>query len=116
MARWKMCFELQDRVAGSLAGVIEPALQAAEMRRSVARPMTDLSAYDFYLRALAAFYPITKERIFEALRLLERAIAIDPHYAPALSWAAMCHREIATSGWADAPEASCRKASYLARQ
>ncbi len=31
-------FELQDKVAVSVAGVIEPALQAAEMRRSAARP------------------------------------------------------------------------------
>jgi hypothetical protein len=30
-------FELQDRVAVSVAGVIEPALQATEMRRSAAR-------------------------------------------------------------------------------
>jgi hypothetical protein len=44
-------FELQDRVAVSVAGVIEPALQAAELRRSAARPTTDLTAYDFYLRA-----------------------------------------------------------------
>jgi hypothetical protein len=29
--------------------------QAAEIRRSAARPTTDLSAYDLYLRALAAF-------------------------------------------------------------
>ena len=77
-------FELQDKVAISVAGVIEPALQAAEMRRSAARPTTDLTAYDLYLRALAAFFPITKERIFEALGLLEQAIAIDPHYGPAL--------------------------------
>src|SRR4029077_10024950 len=53
-------FDLQDKIAISVAGVIEPALQAAEMRRSVARP-NDLSAYDLYLRALAVFYPITKE-------------------------------------------------------
>jgi TolB-like protein len=39
-------FELQDRVAVSVAGIIEPALQAAEMRRSAARPTTDLSTYD----------------------------------------------------------------------
>ena len=84
-------FELQDKIAVSVAGVIEPALQAAEMRRSAARPTTDLTAYDLYLRALAAFFPITKERIFEALGLLEQAIAIDPHYGPALSWAAICH-------------------------
>ena len=37
-------FELQDKIAVSVAGVIEPALQAAEMRRSAARPPTDLSA------------------------------------------------------------------------
>src|SRR6201997_3975349 len=46
-------FELQDQVALGVAGVIEPVLQAAEMRRSVARATTDLTAYDFYLRALA---------------------------------------------------------------
>src|SRR5438128_7276518 len=55
-------FELQDKVAVSVAGVIEPALQAAEMRRSAARLTTNLSAYDLYLRALAAFFPITRER------------------------------------------------------
>ena len=70
-------FDLQDKVAISVAGVIEPALQAAEMRRSAARPTTDLSAYDLYLRALAVFHPITRERTAEALGLLEQAVAID---------------------------------------
>src|SRR5438128_1230682 len=80
-------FELQDKVALSVAGVIEPALQAAEGRRSAARPTIDLTAYDFYLRALAAYFPITKEGIFQALGLFEQAIAIDRHYGPALSFA-----------------------------
>jgi len=109
-------FELQDRVAVSVAGIIEPALQAAEMRRSAARPTTDLTAYDLYLRALAAFYPITKEGLIEALGLLEQAIAIDRHYGPALAWAAICHRRLVEDGWAEEPETSRRKASDLARQ
>jgi TolB-like protein len=109
-------FELQDRVAVSVAGVIEPALQAAEMRRSAARPTTDLTAYDFYLRAIATFYPITKKRILEALGLLEQAIAIDRHYGPALAWASICHLRLVTDGWAGAPETSPRKAIDLARQ
>jgi adenylate cyclase len=109
-------FELQDRVAVSVAGVIEPALQAAEMRRSAARPTTDLSAYDLYLRALAVLYPTTKDRIFEALGLLEQAITIDRHYGPALSWAAICHVQLVRDGWAEEPETSRRKASDLARQ
>ena len=45
-------FELQDKVAISVAGVIEPALQAAETARSAGRPTNDLTAYDLYLRAL----------------------------------------------------------------
>ena len=36
-------FDLQDRIAVSVSGVIEPTLQAAEMRRSAERPTTDLS-------------------------------------------------------------------------
>ena len=37
-------FELQDKVAASVAGIIEPALQAAEAARSIWRPTSDLSA------------------------------------------------------------------------
>jgi hypothetical protein len=38
-------FELQDKVAVSVAGVIEPTLQTAETARSVRRPTNDLTAY-----------------------------------------------------------------------
>ena len=82
-------FELQDKVASSVAGVIEPALQAAETARSVARPTNDLAAYDLYLRAYAMVWSSARQ-IPEALRLMEQAIARDPHYGPALAWAAHC--------------------------
>jgi adenylate cyclase len=109
-------FDLQDQVALSVAGVIEPTLQAAETARSAGRPTSDLAAYDLYLRAIATFYPITKERIVEALGLLEQAIALDQIYGPALSWAAMCQLLLITNGWSEEPEASRRKASDLARR
>jgi TolB-like protein/class 3 adenylate cyclase len=109
-------FELQDKIAISVAGVIEPALQAAETRRSASRPTTDLTAYDLYLRALAIFFPITRERSVEAVGLLEQAIAIDRHYAPALSWAAICHMTFVRDGWTEEPETNRRKAIDLARQ
>jgi TolB-like protein len=82
-------FELQDKVASSVAGVIEPTLQAAETARSAGRPTSDLTAYDLYLRAYAIFWS-SVARIPEALRLTEQAIARDPSYGPALAWAAMC--------------------------
>jgi TolB-like protein/DNA-binding winged helix-turn-helix (wHTH) protein len=82
-------FDLQDKVASSVAGVIEPALQAAETARSATRPTDDLTAYDLYLRAYAMFLSSARQ-IPEALRLLERAIARDPRYGPALAFAAVC--------------------------
>ncbi len=82
-------FELQDKVASSVAGVIEPALQVAETARSASRPTTDLTAYDLYLRAYAMFWSSARQ-IHEALRLTEQAIARDPRYGPALAWAAVC--------------------------
>ena len=78
--------------------------------------MHDVTAYDLYLRALAAFYPITKEGVLEALGLLEQAIAIDRQYGPALARAANCHLNLVRDGWAEAPETSRRKAGDLARQ
>jgi TolB-like protein/DNA-binding winged helix-turn-helix (wHTH) protein len=82
-------FDLQDKVASSVAGVIEPALQAAETASSAARPTDDLTAYDLYLRAYAMFLSSARQ-IPEALRLLERAITRDPRYGPALAFAAVC--------------------------
>jgi adenylate cyclase len=37
-------FDLQDQIATKVAGIIEPTLQAAEIRRSASRPTTDLTA------------------------------------------------------------------------
>ena len=48
--------------------------------------------------------------------MLEQAIAIDPHYGPALSWATICHLRLVGDGWAEAPETNRRKAIDLARQ
>ena len=94
-------FDLQDKVASSVAGIIEPALQAAETRRSANRPTADLTAYDLYLRALALlrFDVLDRGRIVAQLDLLGRAIKRDPHYAPALASVALCHLNLHGGGW-----------------
>ena len=60
--------------------------------------------------------PVTKDRLFEALGLLDQAVAIDPHYGPALSWAAICHLRLVTEGWTEAPEDDRQKGIELARR
>jgi len=105
-------FELQDKVAISVAGVIEPTLQSAETARSAVRPTTDLTAYDLYLRA----YAMQLSEAPEALRLLDRAIARDPHYAPALAMAASFHAQRCIAGWSQDPEDECRRGAELGQR
>jgi len=87
-------FDLQDKVASSVAGVIEPAVQAAETVRSASRRTSDLSAYDLYLRAYAMYWAF---QLRQALALLEEAITRDPHYGPALGLAAQCCQHLAVN-------------------
>ena len=108
-------FELQDNVAINVAGVIEPALQAAETARSAGRPTNDLTAYDLYLRAHSIVLSSTR-RIPEALNLMEQAIARDPDYGPALAWAAFCYFRVVLDGRSDDPMAARRKGVDFARR
>jgi adenylate cyclase len=108
-------FDLQDKVASSVAGVIEPALQAAETARAAGRPTDDLTAYDLYLRAYAMFRSSARQAP-EALRLMEQAIARDPHYGPALAWAAACCQRLLFDDRSDDRAADGRKVADFARR
>ena len=108
-------FDLQDKVAISVAGVIEPALEADEIRRSGRRPTNDLTAYDLYLRALPVLYAFpSKERVLAALAPLEEAISRDPYYGPALALAAVGYARLFDCR--EAPEINRRKGIERAQQ
>jgi adenylate cyclase len=92
-------FALQDQTAAAVAGIIEPALQAAEVRWAARRPTDDLTAYDLYLRALPSFFTFAKAEMLLALNLLERAIARDPDYGAALALSAACRLNIDINAW-----------------
>jgi adenylate cyclase len=108
-------FELQEKVALSVAGVIEPALQAAETARSADRPTGDLTAYDLYLRAYEMFFA-SATQIPEALHLLEQAIERDPRCGPALAWAAVCCLRIWLDKSSSDPAIERRKSADYARR
>jgi TolB-like protein/tetratricopeptide (TPR) repeat protein len=108
--------DLQDQMAIGVAGVIEPALRVAEIRRAVERPRHDPTAYDLYLRALRALGSWEKQNYREALDLLSHATKQDAAYGPALALSAWCHMVLHGNGWTDDPEATRQKAIWLARR
>jgi adenylate cyclase len=84
-------FELQDQVASGVVGAIDPKLLAAEMARVRCKAPADLNAYDGFLRASDQIYRWTIESHEEALRLLYRAIDLDPNFAAAYGLATHCY-------------------------
>ena len=109
-------FALQDRVALSVAGQLEPTVQVAEIRRASARPTESLGSYQLYLRAWALERTFVKANVLQALDLLYRAISLDPDFAPALALAAICHRVIFNFRWSDDPESDRRQGVELAHR
>jgi len=109
-------FDLQEKVAVSVAGVIEPALQAAETARSASRPTIDLTAYDLYLRAYAMYSASHQRQMRQALTLLEEAIARDPQYGPALGFAAFCCMQLTSDAAAPDRDATREKGIDFGRR
>ena len=132
-------FDLQDRVTEAVAGAIEPSLSQAEVERIRTRPTESLTAYDLYLRAMPPQRFAAREGNDEALRLLRRAVALDPGFVAAKgalagvvafrftqTWATQdevdealrCAREVAESGGEGDPTAlawSAHALAFLAR-
>jgi len=109
-------FDLQDQVATGVAGVIEPALQAAEIYRAVNRPTNDMTAYDLYLRALQHMQSWERTDTLLGMDFIQRAIDRDPGFGPALSLAAHAHAILYVNGWTEDPEASRLRGIDLARR
>jgi adenylate cyclase len=109
-------FDLQDKVASTVAGVIEPTLQAAEMARSRSRPTIDVTAYDLFLRALAQSLSYERDQLTQAIDLLQQVMERDPQYGPAVALAAHCHQRFEVMNWAEDLEAVRLTSIGFARQ
>lgn len=109
-------FELQDQIASSVAGAIEPKLRLAEIERVTRKPTGSLDAYDLFLRGLAQFHRYTAEALSECVLLLRRAVALDPDYAVAAALISNCQLMRQAQGWGMLSAADLSCAVELAHQ
>lgn len=92
-------FDLQDQITAQVVGAIVPAIRRAEIEAARRKPAGNLGAYDLFLRALPHVAIITPQENQTGLDYLNRSIAQDPDYAPALGYAAWCLVQRVTRGW-----------------
>ncbi|HUO97580.1 MAG TPA: adenylate/guanylate cyclase domain-containing protein [Rhizomicrobium sp.] len=92
-------FDLQDKITASVVGAIEPTLRKEEIERARRKPVENMDAYDLYLRALPHVYAFRPDENQAGFELLQKAIGLDPNYAPALAFAAWALEQRLTRGW-----------------
>jgi TolB-like protein len=109
-------FDLQDKVTASVVGAIGPKLEQAEIDRAKRKPTESLDAYDYHLRGMASLHRGDNESTSEALRLLYRAIELDPDFASAYGMAAWCYDLRKWNGWTVDASKETAEAERLARQ
>ena len=108
-------FALQDDVTLAVISAIQPKLFQAEIALATRRRPEDLTAYDFYLRAIQQAVPSTREGLAEALRLAQRALELDPGFAGAAALAGTCHMENVLRNYAIDPQFGRKEAIRLMR-
>ena len=108
-------FALQDDVTLAVVSAIQPKLFQAEIALATRRRPEDLTAYDFFLRAIQQAIRSTREGLAEALRLVQRALELDPGFAAAAALAGACHMENVLRSYAIDPQFERKEAVRLMR-
>jgi adenylate cyclase len=97
-------FALQDEVTLAVVSAIQPKLLQTEIALAARRRPENLTAYDFFLRAMQQFYLPTREGVAEAIRLAHRALELDPRFGSAASLAGQCYLRSVVWGYAVDPQ------------
>jgi TolB-like protein/Tfp pilus assembly protein PilF len=77
-------FAVQDEIANAILVELKPQLMGKVT--PLAAPRTDITAYDFYLLAQQKAVNGSLDSYSEAAAALDKALAIDPEFVPALAW------------------------------
>ena len=107
-------FALQDQMAESVVGAIIPRLEQAEIGRAMSKTES-LSAYDCFLRGMAAWHDWTQSSHEAALKFFYQAIEIDPKFGRPYALAAGCYLMRKANDWIIDRPTEIAEAERLAR-
>ena len=109
-------FELQDEIAHTIAGVIEPEILKFERERIAERPPQSEDAYELYQHGVWHHYRHSKEDNLEAQAYFRRALAIDAQYPQAIAALAIAVCNAGFLGWAENAERNFEESFELAQR
>ena len=112
----KDIFSVQDQITRRISGALAVRVTSLELARSAAKPPNNLEAYDLVLRGRDLLTRLTRAANAEARSLFERAIELDPNYAPAYVGLGHVNLNAVSYGWTPDPGDALGQAETLARK
>lgn len=109
-------FAVQETIAKSIVGAAAVELTRFERERALAKPTTNLAAYEYVLRGRGALSHDTRDSNDEASGLFQRAIDLDPTYADAYAALGSAYFGAVVSGWSEFRADDLEHAEELAKK
>jgi adenylate cyclase len=101
-------FAIQDEITSAIVATLFGRVEAARHDRVQRKRTANMAAYECVLTGKVLHHWSTREANAEALRMLNRAIELDPTYAHARAWKACVIGQAWMNNWCEDRDASMR--------
>jgi adenylate cyclase len=92
-------FAIQDEVTQAIVSTLPGRVEAATRDRAAHKPTANMAAYECVLAGKTLHHRSSRADNAEALRMLDRAIALDPKFGHAHAWRGCVLGQAWTYGW-----------------
>ncbi|MBR0937595.1 adenylate/guanylate cyclase domain-containing protein [Bradyrhizobium jicamae] len=99
-------FAIQDEMTRAIVSTLPGRVEAAAHDRVKRQPTDNMAAYECVLAAKVLHHRSARDDNFEAQRLLDRAIVLDPSYAHAHAWRACVLGQTWVYNWCEDRDAT----------
>ena len=114
--RLEEIFDFQDRITGSVANVIDPAIVSSEVRQLTHSRPASFDAWENFARGRSLIETMEPDAAADGRHYLAMALEIDEDLAEAISWLAVYHFFRGVLHWADDADAEYVEAAALCDQ
>ena len=109
-------FAVQDEVTKEIVAALSLNLTIGEEQQLTGEHTSSPEAYDSFLRGRELWHLQTKETNAEARVALQRAIELDPNFAPAYALLAITHMRDYLNQWSPSPSLSLEEGYKVAQE
>ncbi|MCH8843898.1 MAG: adenylate/guanylate cyclase domain-containing protein [SAR324 cluster bacterium] len=109
-------FAIQDEIAQMIVANTQRRVEAANLEKAIQKPTGNMVAYDLLLRGKDHHHRRTQSDNQEGLKVLDKAIELDPNFALAYAWKACLLGQASARGYLEWNEALARESLQLAEK